>query len=174
SVYATLSIKGHFDSLLLRFPYLAGQMHTPATLFDSTSCLVLPSPREGSAVMLMRSTDTLALALLSHFATATLVDELPVLGSTPFKLYILTPRPFTQTAPTSAGFVGQLELIDSQMQQPGTGFPPMLISRWTLLHSEEPVSRTTYNYIMSETPELYDAGRAQSTCLLTSIRAGDQ
>jgi hypothetical protein len=182
-VYATLSIKDDFDSLLLGFPYLASQMHTPATLFDSTSCLVLPSPREGSAVMLMRSTDTLALALLSHFATATLVDEPPVLGSTPFKLYILTPRPFTQPAPTSAGFAGQLELIDSQAlhhppearQQPGTGFPPMLISRWTLLHSEEPVSRTTYNYTMSETPVILSVAKdQQSTCLLTSIRAGDQ
>src|SRR5205085_276318 len=84
---------------------------------------------------------------------------------------------------------GQLELIDSQMQQPGTGFPPMLISRWTLLHNEEPVSRTTYNYIMSETPVILSktpiilsktpvilsaAKDQQSKCLLTSIRAGDQ
>ncbi len=144
-------------------------MHTPATLFESKSCLVLPSPGEGLAVMLTRSTDTLALALLSHFATATLVDEPPVLGSTPFKLYIVTPRPFTRSA-TRAGFAGQLQLIDSQVLQLGRRFPPMFISRWTLLHSEQPASRTTYNYVM----DLHSAGSTQSTCLLTSVRAGDQ
>ena len=168
-VYITLSTRDDYDSWLLGFPYLAGQMRTPATLFESTSCLVLPSPGEGSAVMLTRSTDTLALALLSHFATATLVDEPPVLGSTPFKLYIVTPRPFPQPA-TSAGFAGQLQLIDSQVPQLGSGFPHMFISRWRLLHSEQAVSRTTYNYIMN----LHSPGRAQSTCLLTSVRAGDQ
>ena len=36
------------------------------------------------------------------------------------------------------------------------------------------MSRTTYNYIMSETPGLHDARSAQSSCLLTSMRAGDQ
>lgn len=168
-VYVTLSTTDDYDSLLLGFPYLASQMHTPATLFESTSCLVLPSPGEGSAVMLTRSTDTLAPALLSRFATATLVDEPPVLGSTPFKLYIVTPRSFTHPA-TRDGFAGQLQLIDSQVQQLGSRFPPMFISRWTLLHSEQPVSRTTYNYIM----DLHSPGSAQSTCLLTSARAGDQ
>ncbi|HYT33504.1 MAG TPA: glycosyltransferase family 39 protein [Ktedonobacteraceae bacterium] len=173
-IYVTLSIKDDFDADLTGFPYLASQMHTPATLFVSTSCLVLPSPGEGPAVMLMRSTDTMAPILLHDFATATLVDEPPVLGSTPFKLYILTPRPFTQPAPTGVGFVGQLHLIDSQVQQPGTGLPPMFISRWTLLHNGRPMSRTTYNYIMSETPSLYNARSVQSGCLLTSMRAGDQ
>ena len=43
-------------------------------------------------------------------------------------------------------------------------------SRWTLLHSEQPASRTTYNYVM----DLHSAGSTQSTCLLTSVRAGDQ
>lgn len=173
-VYITLSIKEDFDSLLLGFPYLASQMHTPATLFESTSCMVLPSPAEGSAVLLMRSTDTLTLALLNRFATATLVAESPVLGSTPFKLYILTPRPFARLASASAGFAGQLQLIDSQVQQPGAAFPTMLISRWTLLQNAQPASRTTYNYMMGEIPRLTGAGSARSTCLLTSIRAGDQ
>lgn len=173
-IYVTLSIKDDFDALLLGFPYLASQMHTPATLFESTSCLALPSPGEGSAVMLMRSSDTLTLALLNRFATATLVDEPPVLGSTPFKLYILTPRPFAQPVPGSATFAGQLQLIDSQVQQPGAGLPPRLISRWTLLQNEQPASRTTYNYIMSAMSDLPGAAPIQSACLLTSLRAGDQ
>jgi hypothetical protein len=175
-VYITLSTKDDFDSLLLGFPYLAGQMRTPATLFDSTSCLVLPSPSEGSAVLLMRSSDTLAFALLNRFATATLVAEPPVLGSTPFKLYIVTPRPYAGTAPTGTGFAGQLQLIDSQVQkqQPGAGFPTKLISRWRLLQNEQPASRTTYSYMMNETSMLAGAVSARSTCLLTSMRAGDQ
>jgi hypothetical protein len=173
-IYVTLSVKDDFDALLLGFPYLASQMHTPATLFESTSCLVLPSPGEGSAVMLMRSSDTLTLALLNHFATTTLVDEPPVLGSTPFKLYILTPRPFTQPGTGSSAFAGQLQLIDSQLQQPGAGLLSRLISRWTLLQNEQPASRTTYNYMMSAIPNLPGAASMQSTCLLTSARAGDQ
>src|SRR5260370_36190325 len=141
-VYVTLSTTADYDSLLLGFPYLASQMHTPATLFESNSCLVLPSPGEGSAVILPRSTDTLALALLSHFATATLVDEPPVLGSTPFKLSIVTPMPFTQPA-TPAGFAGQLQLIDSHVQQLGPSFPPMSLTPWHLLLTNHPAPLTT-------------------------------
>src|SRR5260370_31029967 len=77
-VYVTLSTRDDYASLLLGFPYLASQMHTPATLFESKSCLVLPSPGEGSAVMLTSSTRTLGLTLLIHFAPATFDSELPV------------------------------------------------------------------------------------------------
>lgn len=173
-IYGTLSVIDDFDSLLAGFPYLASRLHTPSTLFESTSCMVLPSPREGPAVMLTRSTDILTPVLLNKYAKVTLVDEPPVLGSSPFKLYIVTPNPYRQAAPAQSGFTGQLQEIDARVLNLGGQFPPTLVTRWTLLQPAPPQSRVTYNYIMKETPDLSGAAPVTSTCLLTSMRAGDQ
>src|SRR5258708_22250247 len=46
----------------------------------------------------------------------------------------------------------------------------MLVMRWKVLHRGKAASRSTYNDVM----DLHSARSAQSTCLLTSVRAGDQ
>lgn len=173
-IYATLSPVDGLDSGVTGFPYLASQLHTPSTLFESVSCMVLPSPQEGPAVMLMRSTDTLTAALLNKFAKATLVDEPPILGSSPFKLYIVTPYPYENTNAAQSGFAGQLHEIDSLAPNLGGQFPSTLVTRWTLLHTAPSEPLVTYTYAMRETPNLPDATPVTSTCLLTSMRAGDQ
>lgn len=173
-VYGTLSVIDDFDSLLAGFPYLASMMHTPSTLFESSRCMVLPSPQEGPAVMLTRSTDTLTPVLLKEYGKTVLVDEPPILGSTPFKLYIVTPYAYGHSVYGHNGFTNQLQEIDSQVQRLGGQFPPTLVTRWTLLHAAQPQSRVTYNYIMSATPKLAGAASVTSTCLLTSMRPGDQ
>src|SRR5207249_3027429 len=80
-----------YDDTLTALPFLAEQMRTPTTLFDAASCLVLPAPGDGPAVLLVRSTDKVVATLLSHFGTVTLVDQPPLLGTSPFQLYIVTP-----------------------------------------------------------------------------------
>jgi len=173
-VYGTLSVIDDFDSLLVGFPYLASLMHTPSTLFEASRCAVLPSPQEGPAVVLTRSTDTLTPVLLKEYGKTVLVDEPPILGSTPFKLYIVTPYAYGHTVSRQSGFTNQLQEIDSQVQQLGGQFPPTLVTRWTLLHSAQAQSRVTYNYIMRAIPRLPGAVSVTSTCLLTSMRPGDQ
>lgn len=173
-VYSTLSVIDDFDALLAGFPYLASQMHTPSTLFESSRCLVMPAPQGGPAVMLTRSTDVLTPALLKEYANIVLVDEPPVSGSTPFKLYIVTPYPYGHALSTQHGFANQLQGIDAQVQQLEGRSQPTLVTRWTLLHAAQPQSRVTYNYRMSVVPNLAGAAPITSTCLLTSIRPGDQ
>ncbi len=174
-VYITMS---SYDDTLIAEPFLAEQMSTPTTLFDSTSCLVLPSPSAGPAVLLMRSTDKVVSALLSHFATITLVDQPPLLGTSPFQLYIVTPSVHSgrsgQPAPAQNGFVNHLQLLAPQAQTLSLGTSPFLVTPWTLLHDEQLRLRTTYTYIMRAKPNFPEARSIRSDCTLTSFRAGDQ
>ncbi|HVU66794.1 MAG TPA: hypothetical protein VHD63_06685, partial [Ktedonobacteraceae bacterium] len=175
-IYGTLSVDDDFDALMAGFPYLASMMRTPSTLFESSRCMVLPAPQEGPALMLTRSTDALTPLLLQEYAKVELVDEPPILGSQPFKMYVVTPYSYGQTTGQAGqnSFANQLQGIDSQVKQLAGHSQPTLITRWTLLHAAQPQSRVTYNYIMSATPDLAGAGTVTSTCLLTSIRPGDQ
>jgi len=169
-VYITISSK---DDSLTALPYLAEQMHTPSTLFDATACLVLPSLTAGPAVLLMRSTDTVVAALLQHFATTTLVDKPPLLGTSPFLLYIVTPT--ISPTPTRHSFANHLQLLDqAQLFMPGT--TPLLATRWTLLNNAQPGSFKTYTYTMRTKSTASDTNTStiRSDCLFTAIRAGDQ
>jgi len=167
-----------YDDTLTAMPFLAEQMRTPTTLFDAASCLVLPAPGAGPAVLLVRSTDKVVTALLTHFAIVTLVDQPPLLGTAPFQLYIVTPGVYGgrsgRPASTSNGFVNHLQLLAPQAQQLSLGTSSFLVTRWTLLGNEQPRLRTTYTYIMRGKPDLPNAGSIRSDCTLTSIRAGDQ
>lgn len=153
-------------------PYLAQQMRTPSTLFDASSCLVLPSLTQGPAVLLMRSTDTVALALLQHFATATLVDTPPLLGTTPFLLYVVTP--YTTPISLQDGFASQLQLSDGQAQHLTIGNAAFMATRWTLLNNAQPAPFTTYTYILRATSTGPNASTIRSDCLFTASRPGDQ
>ena len=153
-------------------PYLAQQMQTPSTIFDSSSCLVLPSSTQGPAVLLLRSTDTVALALLQHYTKATLIDRPPLLGTSPFLLYIVTPP----MAPVSIhdGFTNQLQLVDGQAQHFTSGNTTLMTTRWTLLNNAQPSPFKTYTYIIRATPNLPNAHTTRSDCIFTAIRPGDQ
>jgi len=153
-------------------PYLAQQMRTPSTIFDASSCLVLPSFAQGPAVLLMRSTDTVAIALLRQFATATLIDKPPLLGTSPFLLYIVTPP----TTPISLqdGFASQLQLSDGQAQHLTIGHAAFMATRWTLLNNAQPSPFKTYTYILRATSTGSNASTIRSDCLFTASRPGDQ
>jgi hypothetical protein len=171
-VYITMS---SYDDTLTALPFLAEQMRTPTTLFDATSCLVLPAPDDGPAVLLVRSTDKVVSALLSHFATTTLVDQPSLLGTSPFQLYIVTPgAPNLQPTRARNEFVNHLQLLAPQAQQLSIGTSSFFVTRWTLLRDEQPRLRTAYTYIMRAKLDLPDAGSIRSDCTLTSMRAGDQ
>ncbi|MFL5694822.1 MAG: ArnT family glycosyltransferase [Ktedonobacteraceae bacterium] len=149
--------------------YLAEQMHTPATLFDASNCLVLPNPADGPAVLLVGPYDGLTNALLSQFAAATLIDQPARLGGSPFRLYIVTPA----ATPTSSQntFRGNLQMLGTQAQHLNYNGSSWLVTRWSLLRAEQPSYRTTYNYALRV---LLNGNSEQSLCTFTSIRAGDQ
>ncbi len=147
--------------------YLAEQMQTPTTLFDAARCVVLPNPADGPAVLLAGPYDELANALLSRFASATLVDSPLRLGGPPFRLYIVTPA-LAQTSFQSA-FAGNLQLLQTQILS--FNDTSWLVTHWSFLHPEQPNFRTTYNYTLTA---FLNGSSRQSRCIFTAIRSGDQ
>jgi 4-amino-4-deoxy-L-arabinose transferase-like glycosyltransferase len=152
--------------------YLAEQMQTPTTLFDTTNCLVLPSPAAGPAVLLVGPYDGLTNALLGQFASATLIDHPPRLGGPPFRLYVFAPG--TEPSSPHDGFVQNLQLLDGRAQHLNLDNSPWLVTRWSFLRSEQPRFRTTYNYALSVLPNGNSEQSMQSLCTVTSMREGDQ
>lgn len=169
-VYITISTSG-YDSTSTSLPFLAQQMHTPSTLFDAASCLVLPTPSEGPAVLLVKSSNSMAVTLLSRFATTTLIDRPPLLGTSPFQLYIVTPR--LQPSSTNSGFIDHLRPA-IQAQQVTIDNSSFLLTSWIMLNNEQPDSFNSYTYILRAKPDLPDTLDIRNDCLLTSIHAGDQ
>lgn len=150
--------------------YLAEQMRTPTTLFDAASCLVLPNPADGPAVLLVGPYDGLTNALLNQFTSAMLVDSPVRLGGAPYRLYVVTPA--AVQPPSSMAFTGDLQLLDTQgLNYSGSSW---LVTRWSLLRSEQPRYRTTYNYAMTAIPAGAGQQSRGSECTFTAIRAGDQ
>jgi len=155
--------------------YLAEQMRTPTTLFDSTHCLVLPNPADGPAVLLTGPADGLTNALLGRFANATLVDQPPRLGSTPFRLYIVSPLAGVAQTAASSAFVQNLQQLDMQVQPFRFDHLSWLVTRWRLLRNAQPSFRTSYNYVLKASPNGGVQGpRRVSLCTFTSMRAGDR
>ncbi len=154
--------------------YLAEQLRTPTTLFDDSSCLVLPGASGGPALFLVSPYAQLTLALLNQYATATLIDRPVRLGAPPFQLYIVTPRPIIGQTFVPVTFVDHLQLVDLQRQQLNVAGLSWLVSRWNLLHSAQPGPRTTYNYAMTAIPNTNNNYPRRSLCIFTAIRPGDQ
>ncbi len=152
--------------------YLAEQMKTPTTLFDATNCLVLPNPADGPAVMLVGPYDTLTNALLSQFASATLIDQPIRPAGAPFRLYIVS----STTAQSSAQntFVGNLQLLGRQAQRMSVDKSSWLVTRWNLMHAEQPSFRTTYSYALTMSLNSGGTQSSHSKCTFTAMRAGDQ
>jgi hypothetical protein len=149
--------------------YLAEQMHTPTTLFDASNCLVLPNPADGPSVLLVGPYDGLTRAMLSQFAVATLVDQPARLGGPPFRLYIVTP---TATPAASQNmFTGNLQLLDTRDRHLNFNGSTWLVTRWSLLRSEQASFRTTFSYNLRALLTDYSE---QSLCTFTAMRAGDQ
>ncbi len=152
--------------------YLAEQSHIPTTLFDASRCLVLPGVTAGPAALLIGPDDTLSMALLSHFARATLISRPQRLGGVPFQLYIVQPIAVTEPAPAYEAFVNHLQLVDRQVQQLRFDNSTLLATRWSYTRSVVPNYRTTYTYAMMA--QFEGEPGITSQCTSTSIRAGDQ
>jgi Dolichyl-phosphate-mannose-protein mannosyltransferase len=152
--------------------YLAEQMQTPTTLFDATKCLVLPNPAIGPAVLLVGPYDGLTNALLSQFASATLIDQPARLGGPPFRLYVVTPN--AGQGASHDGFVQNLQLLDGRAQHLNLDNSAWLVTHWSFMRSEQTRFRTTYNYALTVLPNGDSEQIRQSVCTFTSMREGDE
>ena len=159
-------------STSLALDYLSdSMMHTPTTLFDATNCLILPAPNQGPAVLLVGPYDTLTNALLSQFATATLVEQPARLGGAPFRLYVVTPGT-VQGSTAVASFDKQLQMVQSQLLTVQNA--PWLVTRWSLLRSASPSLRTSYNDTITISPNGDNSQSQSQQCSSTALQAGEQ
>lgn len=168
-VYISVSAAAHTQSSLR---FLSTQIHTPTTVFDS-SCVLLPAPAEEPAVMLVSPYTNLTNALVTQFATATLIDQPRRPGGAPFKLYIVTPKP-VQAVP-HAQLSGNLPL-DTFSQPFSFNHIPWIVTHWSLPHSAPSADNRTYTYSITVVP-VSKSSRSRGTtekCIFTAMRAGDQ
>jgi hypothetical protein len=156
--------------------YLAGQMQTPTTVFDESRCIVLPSPADGPAALLVGPNDALTPALFVHYSS---VAEQPGQNIAPFHLYIVRPAQSSFAFGADQTFAHELHSIDGQLQGIHVGSSVYLTAWWSFLKSEPAAYHTSYSYTFSaslsgSTGQGQPANVVQSQCTLTSIRAGDE
>ncbi len=160
--------------------YLSGQMQTPHTVLSGSHCLLLPDLEQGPAVMLLGPADTLDMALLTHFASVTLVSEPSRLGGPPFHLYIVQPL---ATTPGSVSFANALAVDKGQPAsfnwndpgQPTSSTEHLLTTLWTNLQQLPEVYSTTYTYRLraNYTGNGTDGQTSAVDCTFTSLAPGE-
>lgn len=156
------------NSILSAMRYLAGQMHTPSTVSRDT-CLMMPGPASGPAVLLVAPYSLDMQALASQYAHAQLIDSPSRLGGAPFRLYIVNPLTPLSQAPIDLSH--QLTYFGAQpFRANGNSWQ---VARWGLQHSAQPSDNTTYTYqVFSHVNGQSNGG--DRNCDLSAMRAGDQ
>ncbi len=161
------------------FNYLAPQMQTSYTLLSANTahCLMLPNSSQGPAVMLFGPNQQYDEALLTHFASATLVSESNYTGGPPFQLYIVQPFSLLQS---QESFVHTLVLGKSlpaifTWQAQGKPATHLLATFWTNLSQQPARENTTYTYHFDARSAANGAsGLPGSTeCRFTSLTPGE-
>ena len=151
--------------------YLGQQLHTPTTVFDASSCAVLPSAATGPAIMLIGPYSPFTEALVRHFTSATLVATPKRLSGSPFKMYIVQPIA-EQTGEATLG--NDLQLLTSHAPSFTFNGSSWLVTQWRLLRSAPPSYQRVYWYNIARfsNPSATKA-ETRSLCGFTAMQAGD-
>ena len=157
------------------FPYLGEQLKTPITFIDTWHCFVLPDANAGPVVFLSQPNSPLTDAFLNQYATATLIDQPPLLGGAPFKLYVLTAK--AEPEVVRATFQDSLQLLSptAHLVQSSSTNQQWLTTRWRIMDTLKAEPRTTYNFNFQI--QHNEKGNLQTdsiTCAPTAAWAGDQ
>jgi hypothetical protein len=133
------------------FTYLAARMQTPRTLFNGSHCLLLPSPAQGPALVLLGPADALDQALLTHIAPAVQIAQPPRLGGAPFHLYLVQPLAadsgtvaFANTLSAARGQLAGFTWSDPAEQSPPSLH--LLTMLWTSMRAWAAADGTGYTY----------------------------
>jgi 4-amino-4-deoxy-L-arabinose transferase-like glycosyltransferase len=149
------------------FRDMSEQLHTPATVVDD-SCLLLPGPTAGPAVVLVPPYETMLDAFFSsQYVHVSKSYTSMRMGGDPFRLYVVDPLP--QTA-MQATLSSDIQFVDAQAQNLQKKL--WAVTRWNLLRSASASTRVTYSYQFTDT--VAASTQRQQVCTSTSIHAGDQ
>lgn len=155
--------------------YLMEQEKTPITAFSDWHCIVLPSASAGPVIFISLSSDPQIGAILDRYATIKLVDQPRHLAGMPFNLLILTAKP--EVTPVTQTFTHSIQLLDQhalEVQENITN-SRWLVTHWSAIQSEKPVTRTLYVTHFDIRPDgKMQQGSEPINCSATSVWAGDQ
>ncbi len=159
------------DSTQNGIAYLSEQLTTAVTTFDDNRCLVLPSPANGPAIMLVGPHSTMTDALLANFAHATLLAQPPHRGGPPYKIYLV--RPDTAPSLYQNAFLQNLQLLDASAQKMQLAQNTFLVTRWNLQRSSVPSYRKTDTYNLTAQTPSDQSWQSSGSCTFNAIRPGD-
>ena len=150
--------------------YLGEHMQHPTTVFSHESCLVLPNPADGPAILVMAPYAPMGDGLAQAYG-ATQLAQSPRLGGDPFTLYELPPAPTDPELTTQA--------FDQNLQAVGKGLVRSfkdgirVISDWQQLQARDAAYNTTYSYHFTTPSTTTQKVHVDSTCTFNTINAGD-
>lgn len=149
--------------------YLAEQSQTPVEVFSSANCFFLPAPSAGPVVFLTTANDTLANALFSQYANATLVATSPDFGWSPYQIYVVTAKPEPAAVPQT--FEQSLHLLSPTAQLIQNQW---LTTRWSILETHRPAFRSMYGFHFQMNAASGSSLSTSFDCTTTATWAGDQ
>ena len=152
--------------------FYSRQLHTPVTVFDDEQCLVLPNAADGPALLLTPPYADFTYTLLNNYASAQLVEQPPLLGGDPFRIYEFS-TPIKQEPP-QAVFGQDMQLEGMQTQHFSLDSTTRVIGLWNWLRSLAPAYETTYHYQVKMQAGGGDAQAIATTCTFNAMRAGDR
>ena len=151
------------------FRYLSEQLHTPTTVIDD-SCLLLPGPSTGPAVILVPPYETTFGAFFSSPSVHVNKSYTsPHPGGAPFHLYVVDPLPKTSTQGTLSSDLQFVSVQTQSLQKES-----WVLTRWNLLQSAPASSRSAYAYRFTDLDSVKGSIESQRVCTSTSLLAGDQ
>jgi hypothetical protein len=146
-----------------QFRYFTEQLPLSSTVVDDT-CLLLPGPSTGPAVVLVPPYETLIEAFFATNGVHVVHTETSKrLGGAPFRLYVVEPLPkATEQTTLSAN----IQLVNAQSQS--LQKRPFAVIRWNVLQAAPASDRTTYIYQFTYTQ------LPRQICTFTNVQRGEQ
>ncbi len=151
--------------------YFSEHMHYPVSVFFNNQCMLLPSPSDGPA-MLIISPSTSASNSIVEAHGARLLEHVVPLNSSPFSLYELPSAQKSQLPVTKQNtFTHDLQSLGATYQNLAR---TSLFTSWSLLRSYPLTTRTTYSFHFTALSPTKQNQKLTSTCAFNMAHTGDQ
>ena len=151
--------------------YLGEHTRYPASVFFIDQCMLLPSPADGPAILLLSPSIAAGNTRVEAYGAHLLEQAVP-LNSRPFSIYELPSAQKSQPSGTEQNSFMQ------NLQSLGAGYQDRtrtdLFTRWSLLRSYPLTAGTTYSYHFTALPQRNQKQRMESTCTFATAHMGDQ
>lgn len=152
--------------------YLTDELQTPASVESISNCLSLPAAQAGPVVLLTESQTAVDDEIVRLYGSATLVATSPRLGTSPFRIFVVTMK--ATPPPVAQNFAQQIQLLSPTAPSIYDNGKEWLLTRWQLANTLLPAPRTQYHFEFHLRPDVATAEANDLACDISSAWAGDQ